>query len=330
MNNHWVMSTRGDPLAASRQLLQHVWQAAALDGMVTPLHQAGQVEVESVLVEDPRRLEQADPFVPVMPRNGARRIMELAEAYLRRRLAAVLRACEMRALEVLLREREMKLENWVLIGVDCVACFPLQDYAWRVEKAGSAEALTRQVLRNARQGGISADRFRTACQMCTLPETQHVDLLLAVMGLPVKEVMLVSTRDQATADRLNLAQATQGAAPETLVEQHARMLKTLERRRQRFHDRLLQDLPDTLPVTVEEFMALLAGCQPCQKCLEACPVCRDELKPQFASGNVSLPQVKQWLAACAQCGMCEQACPQGKPLMAVISRLSQLVKGETV
>lgn len=328
MKTHWMLQTQGDPLAATRHFLQTLWQTAHLEGMVAPVYQAGQMSVETILLDDPQRLDQADPFVPVMPRNSALQIVQLAKERPQARLAAVLRACEMRALHQLVQRQDVELQNWLVIGADCMACFPIQDFEWRAQKAGGAEALTRQVLRNARQGGISPDRFRTSCQMCSKPEAQKVDLCLKLLGLPVKDVILVEARDQGVADWLNLGQITQGKAPEQYVEQHERMLTTLEHRRQRFHDRVLQELPETLPVTVGEFMAMIAQCSPCQKCLEACPVYRDELLPQAQGGVISMVYVQKWLASCGECGMCEQACPKSTPLAAIINRLSQQAKAE--
>jgi formate dehydrogenase subunit beta len=266
----------------------------------------------------------------VLPTNGAKLVLQLIEAQPETRLAAVLRACEMRALAELAQRRGLALDNWIIIGTDCVACFPLQDYEWRVNKVGSVEALTQQVLRNARQGGILPSRFRAACQMCSRPEAQKVDLCLGLLGLPVKETILVESRDQATAERFRLAQMTSGPASPELVAQHERLLGKLERRRSRLRERKVGALPIDLPSTVEGLISYLAACQPCQKCLEACPVFPSELLPQVRSGAISSEAVKGWLVSCAECGMCEQACPQASPLAAMINRISRQLKAEAV
>jgi formate dehydrogenase subunit beta len=326
MKTHWMLKTNNDPLAATRQFLRSLWQAAGLEGMLLPVYQADGLRVEAALLEDTRQLQQADPFVPVLPANAARLVQQLAEVQPKRRLGAVLRACEMRALAALTARENLALENWLVIGVDCVACFPIQDYEWRVKKAGSPEALTRQVLRNARQGGVLHSRFRAACQMCSKPEAQKVDLCFGLLGLPVKEAILVEAADQDTAERFHLASITAGPALPELIAQHERLLDKLESRRARFRERKTAELPVDHPSTVEELVHFLAACQPCQKCLEACPV----FLPQMKSGTIAIEALRSWLVSCAECGMCEQACPQASPLVAVFSRLSRQLKAEVV
>jgi formate dehydrogenase subunit beta len=324
----WMLKTNDSPLAAARQFLQTIWAYAKLDGMIVPVQQPGDSTVRMTLINDAAQLLEANPFVPLMQFNAGKLVAQLARERPDARLAVVVRACELRAFDERVKMDVVNLKKWLMIGVECSACFPAQDFEWRVQNAGGVEGLTRLVLRNARQGGIAPDRFRSACQMCSRPEPAHFDLCLELLGLPVNETMLISAKDEAVARKFHLPEITDGPASPRLIAQHDRMLKTIEERRQRARDREIRELSPDLPSTVEGLISFLLGCRPCQKCIEACPVAAEEFAPAMNSGKVSVDLAKRWLVSCAECGMCEQACPKGVPLAAVMNRISRELKSE--
>jgi formate dehydrogenase subunit beta len=246
------------------------------------------------------------------------------------RFAAVLKACEVRALDDLLERDDLSLHNWLIIGIDCLGCFPAQDFEWRAQKAGGVEELTREVLRNARQGGIAIDRFRSACQRCARPQPSHVDLCVDLLGLPVQDAMLVCARSEPFASKLGLAQITAGPAPSDLIMEHEMMLRAIEDRRLRARNRQLRLETTGLPVDLDGLVSFLQACQPCTACLEACPVLSDELIMALDTGMLTRGLVRRWLLSCAECGMCEQACPRGLPIAAAMNRISRDLKLEPI
>jgi len=278
------------------------------------------------LINDPAQLPDANPFIPLMQFNAGKQLSQMAHEMPDVRLAVVLRACELRSFDERVKRDGLKLENWLMIGVECMACFPIQDFEWRVQNAGGVEQLTGLVLRNARQGGIALNRFRPACKMCSKPEPSHYDLCLDLLGLPVKEMMLVSTKNDSIDRKLHLHEITDGLATPKLMAQHDRMIKTIEERRQRAREHEIHELSPELPSTLNELVSFLLNCQPCQKCMEACPAFVEELIPAITNGKVPLDLARRWLASCAECGMCEQACPKEVPLAAIMNRISRELK----
>jgi ferredoxin len=326
----WTLKTNNNPLATARQFLQTIWACANLEGMLVPVYQPGDMIAKMTLINDPAQLQDANPIVPLMQFNAGKQAAQLAREMPDVRLAIVLRACELRSFDERVKMDVLNLGNWLVIGVECMACFPVQDFEWRAQNAGGVEGLTNLILRNARQGGIALDRFRSACQMCSRPEPSHFDLCLELLGLPVREMMLVSTRDEAIGRELHLHEITDGPAAPELIAQHDRMLKTIEERRQRAREREVRELSPDLPSTLEELVVFLSDCQPCQKCMEACPALVEEFIPTMNSDIVSLDLAKRWLVSCAECGMCEQACPKGLPLAAIMNRISRALKSELI
>lgn len=330
MMTTWILKTHNSPLATTRQFLETVWSYANLEGMVVPVYEPGYATAKMTLINDPMQLENADPFVPLMQFNAGRLIAELAYEMPDVRLAMVVHACELRAFDERVKMDGMNLEKWLTIGVECIGCIPVQDFKWRVQNAGGVEGLTDLVLRNARQGGIALDRFRSACQICSKPEPSHFDLCLELLGLPAKEMLLVSARDDAIARKFHLNEITGGFASPDLRGQHDLMVRTVEERRQRIRERKLRELSPYLPMNPDKLMNFLKECQPCRNCIAACPVYPEELIPSMDHGAVSGDLARRWLMSCAECGMCEQACPKELPLAAIMNRLSRELKREAM
>lgn len=321
MGTQWILETHGDALAIMRSFLYTLWQQDALEGLLIPIYKLGGAGIEPRLLKDPDQLDIADPINPFVSENSAKHVASLAKEYSGAHLGVVLRSCEARALAENEKQGSFDISNWLLIGVDCLSSFPIEDLEWRTEKAGNLENLTRQALRFARQGNIAPYRFRQACQMCIAPSCEDVDINIDLIGLPVREFILISAKSEGISDRLDLSHITDGPAPIAITVQHERMLDLIIERRERCRDRKMFTLERGLPSQIAELIALLVNCSPCQKCLEVCPIFTGELTNQGSIGTASMDKVNSWLAACVACGMCEQACPRNIPLAAVHSKI---------
>jgi formate dehydrogenase subunit beta len=316
----YMLKTHNDPLARVRQFLKDIWDYAKLDGMFIPVYH-GNKSIEQTLIYNSDDLRIADPFAPLMQSNAGRAVGQLVRKHPHEHLAAILRPCEIRALYEQVKHTGVELENLLVIGVDCPACFPLKDFEWRVDKAGSVEALTNEVLRNVRQGSIALDRFRPSCGMCRQPGSPHEEICLGLLGLPVKDTLLIGINDDIILNKLDLDHVCDGLATQDLIDQHEKMLKTIEERREHIRDHQIHDLAPNLPANMDEFIDFLHNCQPCTTCMENCPVHADKLVPAVQSRALTHELVLDWLSSCAECGMCEQYCPKEIPLVAIADRI---------
>ncbi len=322
METQWILRTSGDPLATVQRFLRDIWARGGLTGMLAPYRSPNTSAITLRLAQESRHFDNVDPFAPVMLDTAAETVVELARQHSTEHYGAVLRPCDARVLFSIAKREYFRLDHFVVVGADCLATYLAEEYEWRVRKWGGPEHLTREALRFARQGGILGYRNRPACQMCTSPMPEAVDVSIGLLGLPIRQYILVTARNEAVAGRLQLDEITHGVAPREVIAQHDRMRATLAERHARVRDRMIRTLPGELPSDVYGLAEHLADCTPCQACLDACPIYVDELAAG-RSGGVSRDAVDRWLASCAGCGLCEDACPKHLPLTAVISRISR-------
>ena len=326
MKTTWLLNTNSDPLGAARQFLHNLWVYAGLEGMLLPVYQAEGAGVSPSLVTNPGDLARADPFAPLVTINAARLVSHLVDTHPGARMAVVMRPCEVRALRWLVDQGGLSMGEWLVIGVDCLASYPAADFEWRVHKSGAVESLTRETLRFARHGGIAPYRYRHACQMCAYTAAQDADLNIELLGLPVKQHVLVTARNEQIASQLHLHKFTDGVAPPALVTQRRSMLSGLVARRQRALERTTQAISPEAPADVGGLLRHIANCAPCLECLGACPIYTSDFMSSYNSSAEPFREAKRWLQACVSCGMCEEACPKHLPLTAIISRINRRIQ----
>lgn len=330
MGKHWILKTKGDPLGTIRNFLYTLWLHAELDGILLPVYKDGEIGVEPCLVEEPNQLAEVDPIVPFVTINSAKVVAQLSKEHPDSHIGVILRSCEARALADKVGRGALEIVNWLLIGIDCLASFPMEDLEWRLKKAGTLENLTREALKFARLGNIAPYRFRQACQMCISPSCADVDLKIILIGLPVNTSILLSARNEEIMDRLGLLQITDGLAPVSLVIQHRRRLEMLIERRASYQNRKMVTLEEDLPSETASLLALFCDCSPCRLCLENCPIYEGELTVHGNGNSVHMDEVECWLGACVACGMCEQACPKKYPLTAIHSCIARGIRVRTL
>jgi Pyruvate/2-oxoacid:ferredoxin oxidoreductase delta subunit len=208
-------------------------------------------------------------------------------------------------------------DDILTICVDCLGTFSVEDYDWRAKRKGEPEKLTHEALQFARQGGIGTYRYRAACQVCTAPEARNADLNIGVLGLPVRQYILVTARDEGTARRLRLNEITDDQAAPASIAQHERLTSKVVERNRRTYERVINGLADVLPRDLEALIAQLESCANCQECLEACPICVVDRPHRAEEGVYNREDVARWMISCSGCGMCESSCPKHLPLNAI-------------
>ena len=315
--NAWILNTHGDPLGALQNFLKAVWEKAGLEALIVSAN-------GHLVIDSPEELDEVNPFRPVMRINTARLIPQIVEQRAGQKVGVILRPCELRALDELSRRNVVDEESLLTICVDCLGTYSTEDYGWRADRMGSSRGLTKEALKFAMQGGINTYRYRPACQMCPNPGATEAEINIGVLGLPVRQNLLVTTAD----GRLDWKALTDGAADEALRLKHEQMLAKIRERGEETRERLLTSMDAALPHNVDDLIEQFQACEDCQACIDVCPICAVDHPRRAADGRYDREDLIDWLLSCAGCGMCEQACPKHIPLSAIFAHIREMMAAE--
>ncbi len=335
MKNQWYLGTHGDPLGKVRDFVKEIWREAGLDGMLVTLSEDDEAKAAPRYVTDVADVDKINPFKPLMEVNIARLVPGLMANTSGAKIGALLRPCEMRALTEMTKHTALDITNLVTISVDCLGTLPADEYQWRLERAEKpspskddktpepSDELAREALKFARQGGIVPYRYRSACQVCTSPAAKNAQVNIHVLGLPVRQQLLITLGDPAVEMHLPIGRLADGTATQSLLSQHERILSKMSERHHRTMERLNDGLAGLLPVDVDSVIRLLESCGDCRNCMDVCPICSVDRPARSEEGHFERQGVIRWLVSCAGCGMCEQSCPNHLPISALFAYIRQ-------
>ena len=343
MNATYRLEVKDGALATMTAFLRGLLEKGIVDALLVPQRTPAGDNVVQTLFTDPARMEGIDPVAPVLPVNSAKLVSDLTETGAVGRLGAVLRSCEIRALIELVKLQQASLDNVVLIGVDCLGTYEMNDYA---ELAASSNGdLSTDLLSQAKEGHLApheGHQFRVACQMCEYPIPQGVDLALSLIGLDTTSEILITASDE-LAEQLELSPAEAPAARQEAVDGLvAERTAERDRRFAEFRQRV-SDMPSLL--------AEFSRCIRCHNCMIACPLCYckecifrtatfDHASAQYfrwatRKGSIRMPtdtlifhltRLNHMATSCVGCGMCESACPNNLPVATIFRAVGQKVQ----
>ena len=84
--------------------------------------------VMPMLVTDPDHLTGVDPLAPAFAINAAKIVARLTRKPMGGKIAAVMRPCEIRAFIELVKLKQGRTENLIIIGIDCLGAYRNRDY----------------------------------------------------------------------------------------------------------------------------------------------------------------------------------------------------------
>lgn len=318
MAMYWKLDTHGDPLGSISRFLQELWVSKHLDMLIVA------PDGHPHLLESPEQVPQTNPFHPMMKVNLACLVESALKQYPEKKIGAVLRSCELRALNELCQKGAFDKGAVTMICVDCLGTYAVDEIGWRTERLDAPKGLGEETLRFAAQGGIASYRYRPACQVCKQPGATDGNVNLCVLGLPIRQEMLVSAE---TGDS-DIDKISNGLASQALILKREKMLERISERNQRTRERLIDSLENWMPQDIDTLLDQFLACNACQSCREVCPIASFDTPRQAENGRLLRTDVISWLVSCAGCGMCEQSCPKKLPLLAIFNRIrDQLSSG---
>ena len=326
-----------DRLSGIRSFLATIMEKAGIEAMLLPTRLAVKNRIMPTLVSDPTRLAEADPLSPAFPVNGAQQLTRLTRLPAGGRLAAVLRPCEIRAFNELVKLNQGKRDDVVVIGLDCPGALSNSDFRTFADQHETPDAATQAFCRAVFSGETDHEvfAFTTACQACSYPVPDGADIAVELFcsdptnGLTARAL---TKTGEGVLTHLDLPPAE--AAP---AQRETIIAATLEQRKQ-YREQMFTDVAEATG-SIQGLSIYLADCVNCYNCRAACPVCYcttcvfttdtfhhepfQYLQWARRKGGVKMPtdtlffhltRMAHISTACVGCGQCTNACPNDIPL----------------
>jgi formate dehydrogenase subunit beta len=316
--------------------------------------------VVQTLIRDAHMLGGGCALSPTMPVQSARVVSNLSIKNLGKKVGAVMKSCEIRAIVELTKFLQVKLDNLYLIGIDCPGTFEVPDYAKMVQEGKGGEKLTKELFKGMERGDVAAPAgyaFRAACQMCEYPVPQ-ADLVFKLYGYPtdqeigievgerlekeIEEKGILSFSGQDSPHRAGVV----GRVVDERTKKRDAVFKEFKG--------MVKDLPS--------FLDRFATCIRCHNCMVACPICYCKecvfrtaifehdgdqfLRWADRKGGIRMPtdtlifhliRMSHMVTSCIGCGLCDSACPSRLPVASLfrsvgdkIQKMFQYVPGRDV
>jgi formate dehydrogenase subunit beta len=291
------------------------------------------------LMSDPGLLARAVPLAPAAPVSGARMAARVLAGDAGRRIAVVLRPCEVSALIELAKLSQCTLEPAIIISMDCFGRLENDQYLERVGATDDPDAFFAES--DAWQAEVCS-----SCRACVRFVPQNVDVTLCLAGRAGSPGIALAAGSPAGEEILK----SLGAASLDMPASRETEIECLLSDRQVRRDAMTLEADDRM-ADMAAFQRTIATCLNCYNCRVACPVCyckecvfvtdvfahRPEILLGRAArkGAVKIPtdttmfhltRMAHMAHACVGCGQCSSVCPSNIPVAELFIRVAQKVQ----
>jgi formate dehydrogenase subunit beta len=340
--------------------LKSLFEKGIVEAILIPKALPSQDGFVQTLIRDPEKLNGVCVLSPTMPVQSARVVSNLSVKNLGKKVAAVLKACEIRAAVELAKFLQVKLDNLYLIGIDCPGTFEVPDYAKMVQEGKGGAPLTKEMLKSMEKGEVSPPSgyaFRTACQMCEYP-VPKTDVMIKLFGYKADQEIGIEIGDKLEKEIEEKGILSfSGNEPTSRTEVVNKIIAGRVKKR----DALFQEFKGIIK-DLQAFLDRFSTCVRCHNCMVACPICYckecvfktavfEHEGDQFLrwadrKGEIRMPtdtlifhliRMSHMVTSCIGCGLCDSACPSRLPVATLfrsvgdrIQKMLQYVPGRNI
>ncbi len=327
-----------------------------VEAIVIPKALPSQDGFVQILIRDPEKLNGVCLLSPTMPVQSARVLSNLSVKNLGKKVAAVLKACEIRAAVELAKFLQVKLDNLYLVGIDCPGTFEVTDYAKMVQEGKGGESVAKELLKGMEKGELappSGYSFRTACQMCEYPvvdstlRVTQADINIKLFGYKADQEIGIEIGDNLGKEIeekgiLSFSESESGSRGEVVNK------VVVERTKKR--DALFQEFKGIVK-DLQAFLDKFSTCVRCHNCMVACPLCYCKecvfrtavfehdgdqfLRWADRKGGIRMPtdtlifhliRMSHMVTSCIGCGLCDSACPSRLPVATLFRSVGDMIQ----
>jgi len=333
-----------DILGSLRDFFKDILELEDIRAILVPQHLPMKNMVMPTLVTDPNHLNRVDPLAPAFALNAAKIVARLTRKPMGAKVAAVLRPCEIRAFVELVKLKQGRTDEVILIGMDCLGALRNKDYFQLVQQneAESTVIFYEHALRGKKKEIGDVD-LAPACRACEYPVAENADILIGLYGMDIDQSLLVQSRTEA-GDHI-LKQMNPAAADEPRGRQD--IIKAVIKQRTQYRDDMFVKTREATD-SLEKVSSYFATCVNCYNCRVACPVCfckecvfvtdvfnhdpSQYLRWASRKGIIKMPtdtlfyhltRLAHMSTACVGCGQCSNACPNDIPVMELFRTIAR-------
>ena len=329
-----VVPKKGTAEKAILDFIKEAWEKNCFDSLLIPVEIPSGDSYAYLLIQDPSLIENASPLPPITSVQGARAISSITrKGEVTKRIAAIMRPCEIKAGMELHKLEQANLENVVLISVDCPGALPLSDYV-PDSKTGKEEFL--KILKE--WGGESV---RPVCKTCLHFGAELGDLHIAILG-DENSIYLIpnSGKGKEMLRSLGISAEENLSGWDTKISE---IKKKKEENKKKSEKQLESEV-----LGLDKLLETFSKCIGCHNCMRACPICycascyfdsdntehdgTDYVDRAENKGALKFPcdtlffhlgRMSHMSLSCLGCGSCEDACPMSIPVAQLFSFVGQ-------
>lgn len=325
-----------NPLEALQQFFAGILKLEDITAILVPQRLPTKNTVMPTLVTDASHLGGVDPLAPAFPMNAARIAARLTRKPMGGKMAAVLRPCEIRAFIELIKLKQARKEDVLLISVDCLGAFQNKEYLKFAGQNGTEATI--RFYKNVMNGSVTEAeglKFAPACKACEYPVSENADIQICLYGMKIGESILVKAQTEAgdlILKQMNLPETNETPERRTFID-------GIISKRIGYRDSMFTETREATN-SLEKMSAYFASCVNCYNCRVACPVCyckecvfvtdvfnhdpSQYLQWAKRKGIIKMPtdtlfyhltRLAHMSTACVGCGQCSNACPNDIPVM---------------
>ena len=316
-------------------LLRYLLESGKIDAALTMRRIPENNSYDLGLITDASDLDEAVPLIPVMTVNAGQVLSSFGAS--RKKMAVVLKPCELRAFMELVKREQGSLKNLLVISYTCGGVFPLD-----LVVAGQIEELLPKYKKTILNSEIPFNT-RDTCRACEHFVPMNADITVSVIGEcePGKKCVMYLNTDKAEefTRGFECERDEKKFDPSVLTKTlHARLAEK---------EKLFASITDDSP-GLDRLLDTFGRCVGCHGCSSVCPICYC-LLCDFESANFdyNLPYFEEHLQrkgalrlppdtiffhlgrlthmsfSCVGCGMCSDVCPVGIPVAAVFKKTGE-------
>ncbi|MDO9125200.1 MAG: formate dehydrogenase [Deltaproteobacteria bacterium] len=329
--------SEGKTEEAIKGFLKSLLEKGVIEALLIPKRLPSGDGFAQTLIHDPEKMDGACALSLTMPVQSAKVASHLSIKNLNKKVAAVLKACEIRAIVELAKFLQVKLDNLFLIGVDCPGTFEVSDYSKMIQEGREGEKLTGEILKGMERGGVAPPQgyvFRPACEMCEYP-VPKADIHIKLFGYKTDEEVGLEIGEKLEKELEEKGILSfSGDEPSSRKEIVDKVVAERVKKRDAAFQEFSGEVKD-----LQSFLDRFSTCIRCHNCMVACPICYckecvfrtavfEHEGDQFLrwadrKGGIRMPtdtlifhliRMSHMVTSCIGCGLCDSACPSRLPV----------------